>query len=112
MNRNQAQGAGYPHGPEVGQIYEGVVKHTSATGAIVEILPGIEGLCPISELQESPVATTEDVLTRGDTVRVKLLAIDERGRLHLSRRAAVAESDVPSAPISYLFVDPVPDYRR
>ena len=82
-------------------------------GSSVEILPGIEGLCPISELQESPVAKTENVVASGDRTLVKLLAIDERGRIHLSRKAAMAEDNAPSAPIvSYLFVDPVPDYRR
>ena len=77
--------------PEVGRIYEGPVKNTTTFGAFVEILPGVEGLCHISELEEGRVEKTEDVLKKGDITRVKLLAIDERGRLELSRRAAVAE---------------------
>ncbi len=77
--------------PEVGRIYEGVVKGVTSFGAFVEILPGTEGLCHISELQEERTEKTEDVLNVGDVTRVKLLAIDEKGRLRLSRRAALAE---------------------
>ncbi len=77
--------------PEVGRIYEGPVKNTTTFGAFVEILPGTEGLCHISELEEGRVEKTEDVVKKGDIVRVKLLAIDEKGRLRLSRKAAMAE---------------------
>jgi polyribonucleotide nucleotidyltransferase len=77
--------------PEVGRIYEGPVKNTTTFGAFVEILPGTEGLCHISELQESRTEKTEDVVKKGDIVRVKLLSIDEKGRLKLSRKAALAE---------------------
>jgi polyribonucleotide nucleotidyltransferase len=78
--------------PEVGRIYEGVVKNTTTFGAFVENLPGTEGLCHISELQEGRTDRTEDVLKSGDITKVKLLAIDEKGRLRLSRKAALAES--------------------
>jgi polyribonucleotide nucleotidyltransferase len=77
--------------PEVGRIYEGPVKNTTTFGAFVEIVPGIEGLCHISELAEGRVERTEDVLNKGDITRVKLLSIDEKGRLRLSRKAALAE---------------------
>jgi polyribonucleotide nucleotidyltransferase len=77
--------------PEVGRIYEGVVKSTTAFGAFVEILPGTEGLCHISELQEGRTEKTEDVVKKGDLVRVKLLAVDEKGRMRLSRKVAMAE---------------------
>jgi polyribonucleotide nucleotidyltransferase len=77
--------------PDVGRIYEGPVKNTTTFGAFIEILPGIEGLCHISELSEGRVEKTEDVLKKGDVTRVKLLSIDEKGRLRLSRRAALAE---------------------
>ena len=76
---------------EVGKIYEGVVKSTTTFGAFVEILPGTEGLCHISELQDGRVEKTEDVVKKGDIVQVKLLSIDEKGRLRLSRKAALAE---------------------
>jgi len=78
--------------PEVGRIYEGVVKNTTTFGAFVEIIPGTEGLCHISELEEGRTENTEDVVQPGDVVQVKLLAIDERGRLKLSRRAAMTGS--------------------
>ena len=77
--------------PEVGRIYEGPVKNTTSFGAFIEITPGTEGLCHISELTEGRVEKTEDVLKKGDITRVKLLSIDEKGRLRLSRCAAMAE---------------------
>jgi polyribonucleotide nucleotidyltransferase len=77
--------------PEIGRIYEGVVKNTTSFGAFVEILPGVEGLCHISELEEGRTERTEDVVSPGDVVRVKLLSVDERGRMKLSRRAATTQ---------------------
>jgi polyribonucleotide nucleotidyltransferase len=77
--------------PEIGRIYEGPVKNTTTFGAFIEIMPGTEGLCHISELQEARTERTEDVLKKGDITRVKLLSIDEKGRLRLSRKAALAE---------------------
>ena len=76
---------------EVGRIYEGVVKSTTSFGAFVEILPGTEGLVHISELQDGRVEKTEDVIKKGEVTHVKLLSIDEKGRLRLSRKAALAE---------------------
>jgi polyribonucleotide nucleotidyltransferase len=73
--------------PEVGKIYEGPVKSTTAFGAFVEILPGVEGLLHISELQHGRTDKTEDVVKKGDIVKVKLLEVDERGRMKLSRKA-------------------------
>lgn len=84
--------------PEVGRIYEGPVKNTTTFGAFVEIMPGTEGLCHISELQEARTEKTEDVVKKGDIVRVKLLSIDEKGRLRLSRKAALAEEAAAAAP--------------
>ncbi|NJD18533.1 MAG: polyribonucleotide nucleotidyltransferase, partial [Gemmatimonadetes bacterium] len=83
--------------PEVGRIYEGPVKNTTTFGAFVEIMPGTEGLCHISELQEARTEKTEDVVKKGDIVRVKLLSIDEKGRLRLSRKAAMAEDAAKAA---------------
>ncbi len=79
--------AGMIQTPEVGKIYEGVVKSTTAFGAFVEILPGVEGLLHISELQHGRTERTEDVVKKGDKVRVKLLEVDDRGRMRLSRKA-------------------------
>jgi polyribonucleotide nucleotidyltransferase len=80
--------------PEVGQIYEGVVKSTTQFGAFVEILPGIEGLLHISELQHERTRRTEDVVNKGDLVRVKLLEVDSRGKMRLSRKALLEKPEV------------------
>ena len=73
--------------PVVGMIYEGPVKSTTAFGAFIEIMPGVEGLLHISELQHARTEKTEDVVKKGDVVRVQLLEVDERGRMRLSRKA-------------------------
>ena len=77
---------------EVGKTYTGKVKTTTAFGAFVEILPGVEGLVHISELQHGRTDKTEDVVKKGDVVTVKLLEVDERGRLRLSRKALIEKS--------------------
>src|SRR5712672_3422415 len=73
--------------PIIGEIYEGTVKSTTAFGAFVEIMPGTEGLVHISELKHGRTEKTEDVVKKGDRVKVKLLERDERGRLRLSMKA-------------------------
>src|SRR5690349_13134289 len=75
--------------PVVGDTYEGTVKSTTAFGAFVEIMPGTEGLVHISELKHGRTEKTEDVVNKGDRVKVKLLERDERGRLRLSMKALV-----------------------
>ena len=85
--------AGMIQTPEVGKIYEGVVKSTTAFGAFIEILPGTEGLLHISELQHGRTERTEDVVKKGDKVRVKLLEVDERGRMRLSRKALIEKPE-------------------
>jgi polyribonucleotide nucleotidyltransferase len=75
--------------PEVGKVYEGPVKSTTAFGAFVEILPGVEGLLHISELQHARTEKTEDVVKKGDVVKVKLLEVDDKGRMKLSRKALI-----------------------
>jgi len=87
IQKAQAMIAGIVAEPEVGRVYEGVVKSTTAFGAFVEILPGVEGLLHISELAHERTDKTEDVVKKGDTVQVKLLEVDERGRMRLSRKA-------------------------
>jgi len=89
--------AGMIQTPEVGKIYEGFVKSTTAFGAFVEILPGVEGLLHISELQHARTERTEDVVKKGDKVRVKLLEVDERGRMRLSRKALMDKAEPPRA---------------
>src|SRR5437867_871704 len=89
--------AGMVQVPEVGKVYEGVVKSTTAFGAFVEILPGVEGLLHISELQHGRTERTEDVVKKGDQVRVKLLEVDERGRMRLSRKALLEKPEAAPA---------------
>jgi polyribonucleotide nucleotidyltransferase len=79
--------------PVVGETYEGTVKSTTAFGAFVEIMPGTEALLHISEMRWGRTDKTEDVVKRGDRVRVKLIDRDERGRLRLSMRALEPKPD-------------------
>jgi polyribonucleotide nucleotidyltransferase len=78
--------------PVVGKIYvDKPVVSVMDFGAFVQILPGKDGLVHISELSEDRVEKTSDVVKEGDKVTVKLVAIDERGRLQLSMKAAQRE---------------------
>jgi polyribonucleotide nucleotidyltransferase len=78
--------------PEVGKIYEDCrVVSVLDFGAFVEILPGKEGLVHVSEMKEERVEKPSDVVKEGDKVPVKLVAIDDRGRLQLSMKAATRE---------------------
>ncbi|CAG0908607.1 unnamed protein product [Cyprideis torosa] len=72
---------------EIGKVYTGLVKSIKDFGAFVEILPGTDGLVHISELDTQRVAKVTDVLNEGDTVEVKVLDVDNRGRIRLSRKA-------------------------
>jgi len=83
---------------EVGVIYTGKVTRLLSFGAMVEILPGREGLVHISELAEYRVAKVEDVVKVGDEIMVKVIDIDNLGRINLSRRAVFEKlSQVPGA---------------
>src|SRR3712207_5953853 len=73
--------------PVVGETYEGTVKSTTAFGAFIEIMPGTEALLHISEMRHGRTEKTEDVVKKGDRVKVKLIDRDERGRLRLSMKA-------------------------
>jgi polyribonucleotide nucleotidyltransferase len=75
--------------PEVGRIYEGIVRTIKDFGAFVQILPGTDGMVHISELAPQRVEKVTDILKEGDTVRVKVIEIDSRGRIRLSRKAAL-----------------------
>ena len=78
--------------PEVGRIYEDCrVVSVLDFGAFVEILPGKEGLVHVSEMKEERVEKPSDVVKEGDRVTVKLVAVDDRGRLQLSMKAAARE---------------------
>jgi polyribonucleotide nucleotidyltransferase len=80
--------------PEVGKIYEDCrVVSVLEFGAFVEILPGKEGLVHVSEMKEERVNKPSDVVKEGDHVTVKLVAVDDRGRLQLSMKAAAREQN-------------------
>ncbi len=74
--------------PEVGKIYEGKVVSIKEFGAFVNIMPGTDGMVHISQLDDKRVEKVEDVLKEGQMVKVKLIGIDERGRLSLSIKEA------------------------
>ena len=76
---------------EIGKIYQGVVRSVKEFGAFVEILPGQEGMVHISELADYRVKNVEEICRVGDEITVKVVNIDERGRVSLSRKAALAE---------------------
>ncbi|MDQ2085849.1 polyribonucleotide nucleotidyltransferase [Herbivorax sp. ANBcel31] len=78
---------------EPGQMFIGKVMRTTSFGAFVEFLPGKEGLVHISKLDKERIAKVEDVVTVGDEVPVKVLDIDRQGRVNLSRKDALAESE-------------------
>ena len=76
--------------PEVGAIYKGRVTRLMAFGAFVEIAPGKEGLVHISKLENFRVNKVEDVVNVGDEILVKVIEIDQQGRINLSRKDAIA----------------------
>lgn len=83
---------------QIGQLYLGKVKKVVDFGAFVEILPGTDGLIHISELAPQRVKKVTDVLKEGDEVLVKVLDIDKQGKIRLSRKAALGESQETLVP--------------
>ena len=81
---------------EKGKVYEGTVKKLMAFGAFVEVLPGKEGLCHISELSHDRVEKVEDVVQVGDKVTVQCINIDNKGRVNLSIKATMDRPDAPA----------------
>ncbi len=76
---------------KLGEVYIGTVKRVTDFGAFVEIMPGVEGLIHISQLAEGRVRKVTDVVKVGDQVKVKVIEIDEYGRVRLSRKAVLQE---------------------
>jgi polyribonucleotide nucleotidyltransferase len=74
---------------EVGKTYKGKVVSIVAFGAFVEILPGKEGLCHISELAHQRVQNVTDVVKEGDVIEVKVLETNDRGQIRLSHKATL-----------------------
>jgi polyribonucleotide nucleotidyltransferase len=75
--------------PEIGRVYQGIVRRVVPFGAFVEISPGKDGLVHISELEPHRVERVEDVINEGDTVLVKVIGIDREGKIKLSRKQAL-----------------------
>jgi len=75
--------------PEIGSRYKGTVKGIKDFGAFIEILPGVEGMCHISELDEGFVENVKDIIDMGDEVEVVVINVDDRGKIKLSRRQAM-----------------------
>ncbi len=81
--------------PEIGRLYkEAKVVSVKDFGCFVEIVPGVEGLCHVSELSEGYIKHVEEVCKVGDIIPVKLILIDDQGRLKLSRKAALQEMGI------------------
>lgn len=79
--------------PKIGTRYTGTVKSIKDFGAFIEILPGVEGMCHISELDEGYVERVSDVVSTGDEIEVVVINVDDRGKIKLSRKAALVGSN-------------------
>ncbi|MEO8207237.1 MAG: polyribonucleotide nucleotidyltransferase [Chthoniobacterales bacterium] len=77
----------------IGEMYFGTVVTTKEFGAFVEVLPGKDGLVHISELADTRVNKTEDICKVGDKIWVKCIGVDDKGRIKLSRKAAMKDRD-------------------
>jgi polyribonucleotide nucleotidyltransferase len=88
---------GLTEDPEVGRVYEGTVRRIVNFGAFVEILPNRDGLVHISELDTKRVAKVEDILKEGDVIKVKVIGIDQEGKVKLSRKAVLQAAEPSEA---------------
>ncbi|KAH9784678.1 polyribonucleotide nucleotidyltransferase 1 [Citrus sinensis] len=96
--------------PTVGDIYRNCeIKSIAPYGVFVEIAPGREGLCHISELSSNWLAKAEDVVKVGDLVDVKLIEVNDKGQLRLSRKALLPEADAENPPVKLPTGDPTKD---
>ncbi len=78
---------------EIGKIYRGQVRSIKEFGAFVELIPGQDGLLHISEMADYRVNKVTDICQEGDMITVKVIGVDDRGKIRLSRKAALAEMD-------------------
>ncbi len=81
----------YDQKADLGKDYDGIVKKIMDFGAFIEILPGLEGLCHISQLARDRVNVVQDVCQEGDAIRVRVIDIEPSGRIKLSRKAIILE---------------------
>jgi polyribonucleotide nucleotidyltransferase len=93
IERAVARIKGLSTAPEVGETYDGVVKGIQTFGAFVEFLPNVEGLLHVSEIAYKRIENVSDVLKDGDEIKVKLIAIDEKGKFKLSHRALLEKPE-------------------
>ena len=91
MNEAKARIKAIAFVPEVGEVYNGKVKSIQPYGAFVEIGPNTDGLLHISEIEHRRLKTVDEVLREGDTVEVKLIGMDDRGKMKLSRKVLLAK---------------------
>ncbi|MBT6440600.1 MAG: S1 RNA-binding domain-containing protein, partial [Flavobacteriales bacterium] len=82
---------------EVGKIYKGKVKAIQSYGAFVEILPGKDGLLHISEIEHRRLNDVSEVLKEGEVIEVKLIGVDDRGKIKLSRKALLPKPEAAEA---------------
>jgi polyribonucleotide nucleotidyltransferase len=85
---------------EVGKIYEGPVLRILDFGAIVQVMPGRDGLLHVSQIAQERVNNVGDYVKEGQVVRVKVIEADDKGRLRLSMKAAAIDDAAQSAPPS------------
>jgi len=97
---------------EVGEVYTGKVSRILSFGAMVEILPGKEGMVHISELSDQRIPTVEDAVKLGEEIEVKVIAVDTMGRINLSRRALTDKNPRPDGPPQNRPQDRRPPPRR
>jgi polyribonucleotide nucleotidyltransferase len=76
---------------KIGRVYTGKVTSIKDFGAFVEVIPGVDGLCHVSELADKFVKNAHDEVKMGQELRVKVIAIDDQGRIKLSRKQAVRD---------------------
>ena len=82
---------------KVGSVYEGKVVSVKDFGAFIELMPGTDGMCHISELANGFVKNVTDVVSVGDTVKVKVILVDDNGRIKLSRKALLPKEELVAA---------------
>ncbi|MEM7628652.1 MAG: polyribonucleotide nucleotidyltransferase [Planctomycetota bacterium] len=97
LERAEAEISAICEDVKVGTVYEGKVVSVKDFGAFVEIGPGTDGMCHISELADGYVDKVSDVVKIGDVVRVKVIQVDDQGRIKLSRKAAMPPADADTS---------------
>ncbi len=90
---------------KVGTVYTGKVVSVKDFGAFVELAPGTDGMCHVSELSDQYVQSVTQVVKIGDTIKVKVILVDDQGRIKLSRKAVMIEEGISDPPLAEAGVD-------